>query len=777
MKKGNSLILLLCLLLSVTAFSARTVFASEQKVYTNEVVTDIAEFVTDSAILNGNGISVSGDGSVAFERNLGDILNSSVGIAFNTVFESSNWNDGAFIIKLGASEIAVSVYSESLLRVDVYNRVRTQSANGQLIKALLIPAFDLTACHSWKVARVFDSANPSNYALRLYVDNLPVLDVEDSNVLSESYQTITIINDTNAKLSLSSTLDEVVFEEENSVLDIMQFSADAQLLDSRGKILKTNEYALNCEGISKVVNSTGGVKFRMMAIGAHSSGNLAAVQIGATLIKLALNESNLTATITDNAHSDYSTISTSVALVSGYDATAWHEWKIVRVKAINAGGYALRIFIDNELVCESYLAGNLVGDYDGAKIYNLSSVNLAIKALLYSRPLAQNANTLDIVAYSGNAQLIDGLALSAGDKALEIADGLCETSYGVDLSFKASANFATAGDKLAVTAGTSKVSVRANSNGELSIVVKALVGNSSVFERVIPLNSNTAHTSWHSLTVKVSRFIHPSGALNKDGYQVSVWFDGNKVCEIIEIYSPAFADGYNSLIVENCGNENILVKANLSSEEYSTMLNQVKADKKEELDNALNQLGSTNYSTENWNAICAIVENYKSLISSANAVYEINGLTAAACGEIDAVDSIADGELKALKASAKAEINAYANQADYCEEAWANVSKYIERAVVAIDEATSAIEVQNALNAAKNTIDKVWTEAQKENYLQGGSVDFNANNENATEEVIPQPAEQNGSSCTSSMISSAFVSMISLLLSAMVVALKRNKNA
>ena len=601
------------------------------------------------------------------------------------------------------------------MRIDLYNRVRSQSASGQHVHALLIPNFDATAIHNWTFARVFDTAQSSAYAIRLYVDNKPVFNVQDENVIkSGEYQTLSILNNTPAKVTVTSTLQSnIAFEEENAVLDVMQYGADANFLNAKGKILNAGDYALNIGNMANILSQTGGIKFRVLALGGQTSGNLFALKMGATALNFSLNGGNLAVTASDLAHHDYNfTVSNTLDIYKNYKPEIFHEFKVVRVKALNTNAYAVRVYVDSDLACELYFAGAMDNSDSNISISNISNAQVAIKALLYSRPLAQTARVYDLIELNGSVDYLNGVTLNNNDIALNVSGDIVQGSYGIAFDFKAESNFNGAGEIIAVTMGASKMFVKVCDNGNIAISVNALVGDTAIFERLVEIPNSSDHTQWRSIEFIKSRFIHPSGKLNSDGYQISIKVNGEVIADIIEVYAPSFTNEFNFVKIQNVCQNAVMIKSSYSQEKYQTLLANVKEEQKVALQNLLSNFVEENYTATNWQALNNLYSAKLSEIDNAQSIYQIEAVILSATAEMNGVESISATALKEIKSNAKTQIGAYARQSDYTAEGWASIVKYVERANIAINNANSEEEVQKALTAGKNAIDVVWTIAE-----------------------------------------------------------------
>lgn len=209
--------------------------------YDKENVMDISEYMTTTEFLSEEGLTFDGDNTVVFSRDVKNWLARSCGISLNTKFSSNEWRaeNGRFCISLGAHELIASLTEQGALRIDVYNRLKSEVVSGQYLKAILIPDFDATQAHDWSLARVYTKAErDEGYALRLYLDGKTVLDLETEGVAysTTSNYTVAIVNDTGVSVTVRTAKDEAVeFEEEKNVLDVLEFSGNPALFAPNGQ--------------------------------------------------------------------------------------------------------------------------------------------------------------------------------------------------------------------------------------------------------------------------------------------------------------------------------------------------------------------------------------------------------------------------------------------------------------------------------------------------------------------------------------------------------------
>lgn len=622
MKKRFLTALLGVLCVSCTAIGASALAKAETSVYDAENVMDIAEYMTSTDFLSEEGLTFDGNGSVVFSREVKNLLTRSCGISLNTCFESSAWREGngQFRLTLGAHELICSLTSDGALRIDVYNRLKSEVASGQYLKAILIPDFDVTKAHDWSLARVYTTAqNDEGYALRLYLDEKIVLDLETNGI---SYSTatnyaITVINDTGVNVTVRTALDETIeFEEEQNVLDVLEFSGNPDLFAPMGQEVtfsglgvhdgvawSAHDHSAMLADMSYIGNFTrvsNGLKWKMRANKEwETNWDAFRLDIGATDIRIGYDaETNelFTVTFTKWSHEfeHVQSVGGKETIMEDYDPTVWHDWKIVRVKAINAEGYAVRFYIDGEECLELYTTGGLTdkdekGEYNkfasekyaSVHFVNASRTEVYVKSTYYSRPIVWEEKSWDILEYGAPMQLLDenGLTLSHGRSAVDYNGNLdsdnvthyYDDSHGLEFQFKSNVEWYQGyshWDVMKITLGATDIRFNAKGSNRVSLHVYNRAHDYNTWGYEVPLERDFDEFEWHTIKITRRKFIRPTGTQNEKGFQIAIWLDGEKIIEKIEPNSGMWSWAYRMLSVTNLAGGDMVFKSTLNKADF-----------------------------------------------------------------------------------------------------------------------------------------------------------------------------------------------------------------
>lgn len=621
MKKRFLTALLGVLCVGCASVGALTVRA-ETSVYDAENVMDIAEYMTTTGFLSEEGLTFDGNNSVVFSRDVKNLLARSCGIAFSTKFESNTWqNGGVFNVKLGAHELVCSMTADGALRVDVYNRLKSAVTTGQYIKAVLLPDFDATKMHDWSFARVYTTAQgDTGYALRLYVDDLILFDLETDGVSfsNETDYAISIVNGTGVDVNVRTSKDETIeFEEEQNVLDVLEFSGNPALFSTFGQDVDFSGIGVH-DGVawsahapssliadmSYIGNFTrvsNGLKWKMRADKEwESNWDAFRLDIGATDIRIgydAVTNELFTVTFTkwSEEYEHVQSIGGKETILGNFDPTVWHEWQIVRVKAVNAEGYAVRFYIDGDECLELYTTGGLTdkneqgeyGKYASEKyaavhFVNASRANVWVKSTYYSRPIVMEEETSDILEYGASMKLLDddGLVLSHGRSAIdyngnldsENAPHFYDDSHGLQFSFKSNVEWYSGyshWDVMKITLGATDIRFNAKGANKISIHVYNRAHDYNTWGYEVPIEKSFDEMQWHTIKITRRKFIRPTGTQNEKGFQIAVWLDGEKIIEKIEPNSGMWSWAYRMLSVTNLAGGEMAIKSTLNKSDFA----------------------------------------------------------------------------------------------------------------------------------------------------------------------------------------------------------------
>jgi hypothetical protein len=609
--------------LCVGCVSMGTITAgAETSVYDAENVMDIAEYMTTTKFLTEEGLTFDGNGSVVFSRDVKNLLTRSCGISLYTKFASNDWTEnGQFCIVLGAHELLCSLTENGALRVDVYNRLKSEVESGQYLKAMLLPDFDTTQGHDWSIARVYTTKNgDEGYALRLYMDGKMVMDLETEGVSysTVSNYTISIVNSTGVEVNVRTALDEpIVFEEEQNILDVLEFSGDPDLFNPMGQEVAfsgigvhdgvawsahdRNAMLADMSYIGNFTKVSSGLKWKMRANTEwETNWDAFRLDIGATDIRIgydAATDELFTVTFTkwSEEYEHVQSIGGKETIMENFDPTEWHEWEIARVKATNAEGYAVRFYIDGEERLELYTTGGLTdkneqGEYNkfssekyaSVHFVNSSRTEVMVKSTYYSRPIIQEEKTSDILEYGAPMGLLDeeGLALAHGRSAIDYNGNLdsdnathfYDNSHGLTFQFKSNVEWYhgySHWDVMKITLGATDIRFNAKGDNKISIHVYNRAHDYNTWGYEVPLERDFDETEWHTIKITRRKFINPTGTQNEKGFQIAIWLDGEKIIEKIEPKSGMWSWAYRMLSVTNLAGGEMAFRSTLNKSDFN----------------------------------------------------------------------------------------------------------------------------------------------------------------------------------------------------------------
>lgn len=590
--------------------------------FNEEEVMDIVEYFSTTDYLSGDGVIYKA-GERGLKREwLAKLLSRACGLSFTTQFENVDWAGNAsknFVVTLGGSEIAYSLSQDGTLNISLYNKLTTE--NGGLFYSTQVPDVDLTQIQEWRIARVntLDSAD-SGYALRVYLnDDLIIDEYDDFGCWGSGYHGIYIDNLTDSPVTVGSALDEQVeFVEEINVLDIAEFDGREELFSAAGLPIvnssanlsgdwSTHSFesrAVNIEWIGGFTRLSNGLQWKMKANSMWTkTGDLFRLNIGATQIHIHFNKT--TQEIGTYTHTTWSSETEHVAAIAGYtklgenyDPTAWHTWRIARVEATNARGYAVRFYIDDTLRAEIYTTGELTDKHlneDGTYTYNeagkgfhavrfvnCSGTTMAFKSAYYSRPSVEKETSTDIMYYGASTELLDadGKVYASGDSAVDNYTG-ANTQFGqewyaysggIEFMMKASKDWGNSYDELKIMLGATQIRINSKGNNKITMHVYNMAHDYvGAWGQEYPISQSFDETQWHTIKVTRRKFLRSNGYYGEKGIQVAVYIDGEKVIETVQNLSGMWAFRNRRLAVTNNSGVNIAFKSTLSKSQFDAL--------------------------------------------------------------------------------------------------------------------------------------------------------------------------------------------------------------
>ena len=559
-----------CLAIGV---SLKTEVEAEDLVYGNEYVTDLSQYMSSTDFLTEKGVYFDADKETVFSRKVGDLLNSECGISFSTKFTGSDWKQRGekdFRITLGENELRCTLDGQNL-RIDVYNYYRTQAELGQYVKAVRFSGFDCTKTHVWKLARVYTTAtDDSAYALRLYIDGVLVMEVEDGGAVigAGANDEIAILNYTGVGVTVRSAFSEVIsFADEENVFDLLDFTGSKKLFSRKGEEVENGGAVVDRAEIPALKGKASGLKWKMRSDSDWmSSENVLEMKLSGAEISFGYDatEQSIFADIytyqTENGETK--AFGGRVDIVENYDVTAWHLWQVVCVTAENGNGFALRFYVDDTLCQEVYTIGEIDEEFSGVRLINRTGMVVACKSGYYTCPLAEDEACLGISEYNTAAELleVDGKVIARGEKAVEVStEDVYAKTAGVEFAFKANAEWN--GKALNVVFGASVVEFIAGENG-LKVDVYNTANTYGVWGGNAATLEEFDETAWHTLKITRRKFERPNGANKENGFILSVYIDGVKIVEKYEVKSPMWNENNKILSIENTSNVAVAFKKN-----------------------------------------------------------------------------------------------------------------------------------------------------------------------------------------------------------------------
>ena len=573
--------------------------------YYDESVMDIAEYFSTTEFFNEEGISFE-SGKNIFKRSwLEKLLKEPSGISFKMKYAEEWEQNGNFNVEFGANIINFALNS-NVLTISVFNALSSTEA----IAVSSVENFNANNFHEIKIARTFTVEQDDDiYSLRVYIDDKQVIKVVDSQVLSADYHEINIINETGVNVNLASCKNKPVFEEETNVYDIVHFNGLEDLFSGEGLEVRSSTYGTNypIESMpikltaSNYVKVSNGIQWKMRASNEWASNaNVMRIDIGATDIRLGYDkETNELYTYSHTAWSHgvkhLSHVAGRHTIVSDYDPTEWHRWKITRVKAIDADGYALRFYVDDQLRLELYTTGELTDKHlesNGSYSYTWASLNLNsikmvntsggymhFKTAFYSRPIVEAEECRDIFTYGASTELLEanGMYLSHGMSAIDSYtsnsfthhDNWFEKTDGISFDFKATKDWGTGYDKLKILYGATDIRFNSKGNNQISIHVYSHAHDHSVsWGQELPVSYTFDETQWHEIKVTKRKMLLTSGSYDEKGIQVAVYIDGVKIVEVIQPIGGMWSFAHRRICVTNLASVDAYVRSNLSMFDY-----------------------------------------------------------------------------------------------------------------------------------------------------------------------------------------------------------------
>lgn len=585
----------------------------------DEWVKDIAKWFTSTEFMSEEGISFSDGADVLRREWINPILDKTCGLSFKTKFGSNDWKaDGEFEIKLGVQSLKATLFGGTLT-LSLYNIAENAA---QALQTSTIQSFDATKEHEWVVSRILTGENDAS-RFSLKIDRVEALGFDaTSKAWDDAYHTLLVQNRTGSDVTVFSALDQdVQFAEEKNVEDIAGFNGDVELYTNDGKNFISsyvsdlsspwswNQHPLQSkmvesDWIGEFTRVGNGLTWQMKASSEwESSADAFRIDIGATDIRIGYNAD--TDSVYTYSYSKWEGIHETPAiggytpLMSGYDPTQWHEWKIVRVSAVNGAGYAVRFYIDGERRAEIFTDGELTDKHssaNGGYYYNDGSVNggagfhgirfvnrshgdVAFRST-ETLPMVEDTVCHDIIEFGGAMQLLDekGVTLDYGMAVIDAYDSAVKSqnadiyneSNGVAFQFKAEAEWGSDSlwDQLVVRMGGSVLSFNSIGNNKWNLRVYNMASQFGNKWNIYPIDKEIDETIWHSMEITRRKVINPRG-VSKD-YKLTVRIDGDVVVEAITLNAPMSSDGLRLFYVGNRAKDQ---SGQQSSMSFRSMLN------------------------------------------------------------------------------------------------------------------------------------------------------------------------------------------------------------
>lgn len=588
------------------------------QVYDEEKVMDIAELMSTTAYMTDGGVTSLASQEVAFERNwLKPSLKRSCGFSFATKFASNDWENGLSVV-LGGSQVDFDLNEENALTLSIYNKAFSIIN----IKTAQIANFDATKKHVWKIARVNTTdTDDTAYALRVYLDGVLVVEVEDANDVwgaGSAFQMISVKNLTGTDLTLYSALEEkITFENEKNVYDIVEFDGRSDLYSGEGLLVQNstqdingywwlheaNTFAFNMQGITNYVKVSNGVSWKMKANVAWNTGtNILRLAIGTTDIRFGYEENGQklyvqTITKWSEETEHLSDISSKTVLAENYDTTAWHKFSVVRVAATNGRGYLVRYYVDDVLCGEVYTAGELLDkrlnsnggfDYNVAglncnavRLVNCSGNSMAFRTTLHTRPIVQEETCTDIFYHGQSTDILDeeGVVYDNGKSLINSIGGSSSTFYadwheksdGIMFKMKTAGDWGSGYDKLLINYGATTIRFNSKGNNKITLHIYNYAHDFVyAWGQEYPVNMNFDETQWHTIKITRRKFENTKGVYGEKGFQLAIYIDGKLILEKVELTSGMWSFANRRMTITNLSGKDMTFKSTLSKADFES---------------------------------------------------------------------------------------------------------------------------------------------------------------------------------------------------------------
>lgn len=562
--------------------------ASKTDEYTTEISYDIIEFIETTDYLEEDGVHVKSGQTVIQRSWIVSWFKESFGVRFNSKFESNAWDQQAngLHVAFGAMDVYFKLNEECDLNISIYDR--TWDSMRQLIQTATIKNFDSTIMHKWEVNRVFTSSvADEGYAMRLYLDDVLVVGdkavahlentAESFGGIGNDYKNMSIKNTTGVDGTFFSTYQTALeFEEEKNIWDVAELNGDLYLFTTAGRTVEPTTAKVGTD-LLPVENKIGevqwtldawtvssGFAFEMKAKTPWKTGyDLLNFEIGSSDIRINYNAN--TKQLTANVINWWPTqsgerlfkdaLGGEHVLAENYNSTEWHTWKVVRVLATNADGFAVRFYIDGELKLEVYDPFSLafkVLDNNGNAVYanmqrnegdakaghscdltNHSGSELAVRSLLDYPAYVDGERYTDILEFGGDRALQSeqGKTFSNGEYVINtpyVANS-CEEwvteNNGIAFSFKSAKNWINGFDSLQIILGATDLRVNCE-NGKLTFYIYNWAHSFGVWGGKIDGAFDIDFTQWNTLKVVRLKDKFGSGEYGELGVKTKVYLNG-----------------------------------------------------------------------------------------------------------------------------------------------------------------------------------------------------------------------------------------------------------
>ncbi len=559
---------------------------ADSEVYTTEQSLDIVELIETTDYLKEDGVTFESGETVVNRSWIGGWLNQSFGIRFATQFENNAWGqtENGLQVVIGATDVFFALNEDGDLDISVYDRLL--SSEQQLIQTAILQDFDATALHTWEINRVFTmDSEDDGYAVRVYVDDTLVTGenvtvyaentAEGNGGLHDDYHYTFIKNSTGVDVTVHSTLSEAfTFEQEKDIWDVAELNGEQALFTTAGRTVQSTSAAAGTPNLpieTKIANlawqrnawaTSSGFAFEMKAKEAWSTGaDLLVFEIGSTDIRVGYDatKKQLSAYVYNWWPTQGGTLTKNVLggnhiLAEDFDSTAWHSWKVARVKAVNADGFAIRIYIDDTLALELYdpyslnykkvdANGNLVycdfrfGANSGraghaCDLTNRSGVELAVRSLMNYPSYDTSQKCTDIFAFGGNMDLQsdEGKTYANGEYVInnpnvaEACESWVTENNGIAFSFKSANAWKNAADSLQIVLGATDLRVNYQ-NGKLNFHSYARAHAYGAWGTRITGEWDIDVTEWNTLKIIRQKDLNATGTYGELGLRIKVYLN------------------------------------------------------------------------------------------------------------------------------------------------------------------------------------------------------------------------------------------------------------